>query len=146
MSADVMKNPPRDPKTPVITRKMIFKIALGALMMLYGTLSVFFAAVEQGDSTRATTVAFSTFVMFQMFNALNCRSATQSVFAIGFFSNKYFLMAIGGSIVMQLCVIYLPFLQYIFGTASLAAADLVSVVFIPLSIFVLDEILKHMRV
>jgi Ca2+-transporting ATPase len=58
--------------------------------MVIGTLFVFFHALEDGveEQRYATTLAFTTFVMFQMFNALNCRSATQSVMAIGFF--RYF--------------------------------------------------------
>lgn len=95
-----MKQPPRDPKTPVITRKMISKIAQvtltkfmrfkwlqGALIMNLGTLVVFFNSLVENDPEQryATTLAFTTFVMFQMFNALNCRSATQSVTSLGIF-------------------------------------------------------------
>jgi Ca2+-transporting ATPase len=78
VTADVMKSPPRDPKTPAITKQMITKIAIGSVIMLVGTLSMFFNALEEtstedGENRRATTIAFTTFVMFQMFNALNCR-------------------------------------------------------------------------
>ena len=45
-----------------------------------------------------------------MFNALNCRGKV-SIFQLGFFTNKFFTFAIGGSIFMQLLVIYLPFFQ-----------------------------------
>ena len=40
-------------------------------------------------------MAFTTFVMFQMFNALNCRNNSKSILELGFFTNKYFLLACG---------------------------------------------------
>jgi Ca2+-transporting ATPase len=128
---DIMKTPPRDPRTPVITRKMMTKIAVCSFVMILGTLGIFFKTLEDdavqlfhpatvaqatisGDASganidantpeaetewataehrHATTVAFTTFVMFQMFNALNCRSE-HSIFHIGFWSNQYFLLAV----------------------------------------------------
>jgi Ca2+-transporting ATPase len=110
LTKDVMKTPPRDPKVPVITQRMIHKVAVGSVMMLVGTLYVFFGAIQVGqDPHYATTMAFTTFVMFQMFNALNCRNNNKSVFELGFFTNQYFLIAIGGSIIMQIfviCILY----------------------------------------
>lgn len=150
-----MKNPPRDPKTPVITKQMIIKIVFGSLIMLYGTLSIFFHYISQETNNniivkefsirKPSTIAFTTFVMFQMFNALNCRSSQNSVFRIGLFSNKYFLLAIGGSILMQLFVIYIPFLQYIFETTSLSLEELFSTIIVSSTVFILDEVLKRLK-
>jgi len=154
VTQDIMKNPPRDPKTPVINKKMIIKIVLGSLTMLIGTLFVFFGALEKQEESetesatedhRATTMAFTTFVMFQMFNALNCRSVTQSVFNIGLWTNKYFLFAIGGSVVMQFLVIQVPFLQYIFETVSLSLGDLVYITAVASTVFLWDELAKALK-
>jgi len=163
VSKDVMKQPPRDPSTPVINRRMIIKILQGGFIMLFGTLYVFFSTVKDtggihaehdanGEESQvaienryATTLAFTTFVMFQMFNALNCRSATQSVFSLGLTTNKYFLAAIGGSIFMQLLVIYVPWLQYVFETVSLSSGDLIYVLFTSSTVFLLEEFLKFIK-
>lgn len=138
-----MKEPPRDPNTAVIDRPMIGKILAGSTIMVIGTLYGFLVELigEDADVPHASTVAFSTFVMFQMFNALNCRSS-ESVFKIGLFTNKFFVVAIGGSIFMQLLVIYLPFLQYVFETTPLDRYDLAQIVAVSSTVFIFDELRK----
>jgi Ca2+-transporting ATPase len=37
---------------------------------------------------KAQTMAFSVFVLFQLFNVLNCRSTNRSIFELGLFNNK----------------------------------------------------------
>lgn len=71
-------------------------------------------------TSRDTTMTFTTFVFFDMFNALSCRSQTKSVFEIGFFTNKAFLFSVGGSLIGQLLVIYFPPLQRVFQTESIS--------------------------
>ena len=56
----------------------------------------------------------SSFVFFDMFNALSPRSQEKLIYEVGFFSNKVFCVAVLLSIIGQLAVIYLPPLQYIF--------------------------------
>ncbi|KAJ8981397.1 hypothetical protein NQ317_002591 [Molorchus minor] len=51
-----------------------------------------------------------------MWNALSCRSQTKSVFTIGLFANKMFLIAVTLSIVGQMLVVYVPPLQSVFQT------------------------------
>jgi Ca2+-transporting ATPase len=144
MDADLMKHPPRNPKESVITRRVITNILLGAGVMIIGTLSIFFLELGKGSGVekRAVTMAFTVFVMFQMFNALNCRSEEKSIFKLGFFSNKYVLLAIAASIFMQLAVLYVPLLQFIFGTVTLSVKDLALVTAVAGSVFVVDEIRK----
>ena len=77
--------------------------------------------MKEGHVTsRDTTMTFTCFVFFDMFNALACRSQTKSVFQIGLFSNKAFLFSVGGSIIGQLLVIYAPPLQKIFQTEPIS--------------------------
>jgi Ca2+-transporting ATPase len=68
---------------------------------------------------RDTTMTFTCFVFFDMWNALSCRSSKKSVFEIGLFRNKMFVLAVSGSIIGQLMVIYFPPLQAIFQTEAL---------------------------
>lgn len=64
-----MKEPPRDPNTPVIDRPMIAKILASSTIMVIGTLYGFLIELygEDADIQHASTVAFSTFVMFQVY-------------------------------------------------------------------------------
>lgn len=68
---------------------------------------------------RDTTMTFTCFVLFDMFNALSCRSQTKSLFEVGLFSNKMFLVAVTLSLVGQMLVIYFPPLQKVFQTEAL---------------------------
>lgn len=68
---------------------------------------------------RDTTMTFTCFVLFDMFNALSCRSQSKSIFSIGFFANKMFLLAVSLSLIGQLLVIYFPPLQMVFQTEAL---------------------------
>ena len=90
---------------------------------------------------RDTTLTFTTFVLFDMFNALSCRSESKSVLfgEIKIFGNKMFNYAVAGSLFGQLCVIYLPFLQKVFQTEALGLLDLLWLICIASSVFWVDE-------
>jgi len=77
-----------------------------------------------------------------MFNALACRSQTKSVFQIGLFSNKAFLLSVGGSIIGQLLVIYAPPLQKVFQTEPISLTDLLSIVLLTSSVWIVSEFKK----
>jgi Ca2+-transporting ATPase len=67
----------------------------------------------------ARTMAFTTLVFAQLFYVFECRSERFSPFELGFFKNKFLLMAISFSVCLQVCVIYLPSLQNVFKTVPL---------------------------
>jgi Ca2+-transporting ATPase len=80
-----------------------------------------------------------------MFNALACRSEKQSIFSVGFFSNRMFNIAVGGSIVAQMFVVYVPFFQSIFQTEPLSLYELAKIVLVTSTVFWVDEIKKMVR-
>ena len=125
---DRMNRPPRDPSTSVITRKMWRDMVLIGAIVAVGTLGVLDWALPGGliDGTesveRARTLAFTTLVFFQLFNVFNARSDVQSAFYRPF-SNQWIWAAVGISMVLQLAVVYVPFLQAAFGTSPLSVTD-----------------------
>ncbi|KAJ1788911.1 High affinity Ca2+/Mn2+ P-type ATPase-like protein, partial [Coemansia sp. RSA 2399] len=82
---------------------------------------------------------FTTFVLFDMFNALTCRSSRRSVFDFGLFTNIAFNFAVAGSLLGQLGVIYLPFLQRVFQTEALGFFDIVKILVLSSSVLWVDE-------
>jgi len=90
---------------------------------------------------RDTTMTFTTFVLFDMFNALTCRSEAKSVLfgELKLFGNKMFNYAVAGSLAGQACVIYLPFLQRVFQTEALGLWDIVMLICIASTVFWVDE-------
>ncbi|CAO3589634.1 unnamed protein product [Absidia cylindrospora] len=140
----IMKKPPRARSANIITRRLISRVLTAAAIVVIGTLSVYISELDDnGPTRRGTTMTFTTFVFFDMFNALACRSEKQSIFKIGLFSNRMFNLAVGGSILSQLLVIYLPFFQNIFQTDALSFYDLAKITLLTSSVFVVDEIKKY---
>ena len=96
--------------------------------MAVGTLFVLDASMPggfvegTGDLRYGQTMAFTTLVLFQVFNVVNARSDEESAFA-HLFTNPWLWGAIAGSVALQVLVIYVPFLQRAFGTVALGAGD-----------------------
>jgi Ca2+-transporting ATPase len=126
----VMERPPRDPRTGVITRAMWADIVVSGIIMAVGTLAVmdwalvggFFSSAQPGELAYGQTMAFTTLVCFQLFNALNSRFFDRSVFS-NFGGNPWLWGAIALSLALQVLVLYVPFLQAPFGTVPLSLND-----------------------
>jgi Ca2+-transporting ATPase len=73
---------------------------------------------------KSQTTAVTFIVMFQIFYLLNCRSLKDSIAKIGFFSNKIIFWGITAIIFLQALFIYTPFMQKVFGTASLDVREI----------------------
>uniref|UniRef100_A0A3P9M136 Calcium-transporting ATPase n=1 Tax=Oryzias latipes TaxID=8090 RepID=A0A3P9M136_ORYLA len=118
---DVIRKPPRNVKDSIITRGLIAKVLVSAMIIVCGTLFVFWRELQDNVITpRDTTMTFTCFVLFDMFNALSSRSQTRMVHEIGLCSNRTFCYAVLASLMGQLLVIYFPPLQSVFQTESLS--------------------------
>jgi Ca2+-transporting ATPase len=78
----------------------------GGLFTLFATSS----APNAADETHARTMALTTLMMFQLYNAYNCRSSWRSALN-GFLENKWLLGAVLLCLFAQLLVLQVPFLQ-----------------------------------
>ena len=126
--AGLMDLPPRDKDEGVITTRMWFGIFFVGSVMAVGTLLVLDASLPggmiegSGDLRHAQTMAFTTLMMFQLFNVFNARSDETSAFT-GLFTNTWLWGAVGLSLALHVAVIYTPFLQQAFSTSSLSPGD-----------------------
>jgi Ca2+-transporting ATPase len=122
---DIMSQPPRPPKEPVINRNMQMGILVQAIVMTAAVLLAFVYGLNRfpGNLVAAQTVAFVTLVVSELLRAFTARSEYYSMFKIGIFSNRWMLWAVGSSLLLLLAVIYVPFLQSFFGTVSLGLFD-----------------------
>ena len=116
---------------------------------MLGTLTTYYREMSvDGEVTeRDTTMTFTCFVLSDMFNALTCRSESKSVLRgeVGLFSNLLFNWAVAGSLMGQLAVVYLPWLQEVFQTEGLGFRDLVGLLMLCSSVFWADEVRKWLR-
>ncbi len=139
-SSDVMSRPPRSPREYIINKNMVVNVVLVGLVMALGTLFVFNYGLALG-AIKAQTLAFTTIVMFQLFNVFNSRSESQSVFRSRM-PNKWLLLALTSSLILQLAVVYVPILQGFFGTMGLTLAELVLCVWVASSVIFAVEVQK----
>ena len=139
---DLMKRPPEN--GDILNKRVLTKILVAGLVMAIGTLAVFIYELSiAGDfdvnetPRRAMTVAFTLFVMFQLINAFNNRSNSKV-------KNKFFGLAIIASFVLQLIVIYVPYLQEIFRTTAIGIEDWIIIILVSLTIIVSDRIMNKL--
>ena len=143
----VMRQPPRPPGEGVLTPRMWRGILFVGAIMAAGTLFVLDASLPggfvegTGDLRYAQTMAFTTLMLFQIFNVFNARSDTGSAFA-HLFTNAWLWGAVALSIALQAAVVYAPFLQQAFGTVALSAGDWLRCVAAASSVLWLREISK----
>jgi len=148
--ADIMLRPPRNPKEPVITRKMIYNMTVVATVMCVSTLLLYSSAlgvfsplgISYSNLDTARTIAFTNMVFLQLFHTFIVHSQRESIFKIGTFSNRYIILATVISLILQLAVVYLPQLQTLFHTTPLSLLELVIVVLGSSSIIFATEVVK----
>lgn len=141
---EVMNKPPRKGNDNVLTLQVIKRVLQSAVFVIIGTMFVYIREMGDSITRRDTTMTFTCFVLFDMFNALSCRSNHKSVFELGL-SNTMFNYAVGGSLLGQLCAIYVPFFQEIFQTEALSIGDLLYLVAISSTVWIADEIRKYLK-
>jgi len=142
---DVMDQPPRSPDARIINRDIAVNIVYVSIFMAVGALWTFVRTTAGGSLVQARTMTFTTIAMFQVFNSLNVRSRTKSVFQLGLFTNPYLIGAIIVSVALQVAVTTVPFLQVALDTVPLALADWGMIVLVSSSVFVADEIRKAVQ-
>ncbi|OLN88623.1 Calcium-transporting ATPase 1-like protein 1 [Colletotrichum chlorophyti] len=149
VDVDVMNRPPRKRNDAVLTRAVIQRVLTSATIIMAGTMLVYSREMlADGEvNRRDTTMTFTCFVLFDMFNALSCRSESKSVLRgeIGFFSNTLFNWAVSLSLAGQLLVIYFPWLQEVFQTEALGLFDLAGLLMLCSTVFWADEFRKYWK-
>jgi Ca2+-transporting ATPase len=138
---DAMARKPRSRDEKILNKQsMIFIIAAG-LIMCFATIFLFVNALQSGF-VRASTVAFTSIIIMQMLFVLIARSEKHSFAHIGLLTNKKLILAIAVSIILQLMIIYVPFLNMIFKTEPLALSEWASIIAVSVAVFIVFEAVK----
>ncbi|HWP26493.1 MAG TPA: cation-translocating P-type ATPase [Xanthobacteraceae bacterium] len=133
---DIMRRPPRRSGGGVLLPEDWTRLVYVGVIMTVGTIFVLDAYYPGGlitlfatgtapnphDEALARTMAFTTLMMYQLFDVYNCRSRRRSAF-FGFLENKWLLLAIAFSLGTHILVIYVPTLQIAFHTAPMSPMD-----------------------
>ncbi|MDO8574838.1 MAG: HAD-IC family P-type ATPase [bacterium] len=110
---DVIGEKPRKAREMILSKSIIpFWIVMVGIMATI-TIFLFYRYLPFGIE-KARTVAFTFIALSQLFNVFNLRSLKKSIFSIGIFSNRYLIFGFLASLILQVAVIYIPFLQQVF--------------------------------
>jgi Ca2+-transporting ATPase len=121
--ANIMKRPPRNPKENIFSNGMAIHILWVGFLMGTVTIGMQAWAIHNGNS-HWQTMAFTVLCFSQLGHVIVIRSGGQSIFKIGFFSNKPMLGALSITIILQFMIIYTPFFNEIFKTQPLTIYEL----------------------
>ena len=117
---DEMRQPPTPASEPLLTAPMFRRVVVMASMMAASTLGYFLIRLEGGMTIEEVrTGTFTTLVVCQWYNALNCRSATRSVFSMSVLRNVWFFGGLLLANLLQMAVIFVPAMNGIFHTTPI---------------------------
>ncbi len=146
---DTMQRPPHPPNESVLARGVGSYILwvgslLGLVALLPGVLDQFLLGGHLEGAIWHTMV-FTTLCLAQMGNALATRSDRLTLWQLGIGTNPALLGAIALTILLQIAVIYVPFLQNIFGTVALTAPQFLLSLALSTVVLIAVELAKWIR-
>lgn len=143
---DIVKRKPRDPKDGIMSRLMLERSVVAGVIIAAGVIYNFYSALSDGASLEhARTIAMTTMVLFQFFQAWNSRSESRSVFQINPLSNPFLFYSMVAAFLAQITVIYVPALQWVFRTEALTLMEWVKIALVSLTVVIAVEIDKFLR-
>lgn len=148
----IMQRPPRDPKAPILSWFMLWRIAFVSLLLTSGALGLFLWEQAQGGSIEACrTAAVNALVMGEIWYLFNCRYLLSSALSCkGLLGSPYVLLAISILAVIQLLFTYNPLMQKLFGTMAIDTAVWIKVVSFGVLLFLVVEVekslIRHYRI
>jgi Ca2+-transporting ATPase len=144
----IMEHPPRAVREPILNRGGIVMILLLGGYIGAATLWLFhhYLAGGRGEAVLlAQTVAFTGIIVLEKMNVFNYRALHAPLSMIGFFSNPWVLLAWVFTVGLQVCAVYVPFMQQALHAVPLGWADWGFIFMIALPIFITAEAYKWLR-
>ena len=142
----VLRRKPRPPRERILSALMIRRTLLMGAILGFGTFIVYYLELSSDVSVEsARSVALTTMVFFQFYQALNCRSETLSIFEMNPLSNPFLFVSMIGAFFAHLAVLYVPALQYVFRTVPLDFGQWIIVTVSSITVVIGVELDKFMR-
>ena len=138
----IMNEPPRHRNEPVLPMNRVLRTAAYGVTMMVGTLAVLHYGMRTGSESRALTMAFTTFVLFQFFNVFNARSESGSAFNARFFDNRILWASLIGTLSLQVVAVHWTPASQLFGTTGMGWADWGIAIAVASTVLLLEETRK----
>lgn len=134
-----MKRSPRKPSDPIISRKKAFHLLLISFVIALGTLTACYFGMHQ-RAELAQTMAFTTLVVLELLAVQIIRSQ----YNVSIFSNPLIIAAVALSFLMQLFIVYMPFLQRVFKTVPLSTREWGIILAITIFVWILCDLINRL--
>ena len=145
---EVLKEKPRDPKEPILTKTLSSRILMeGLVIAIFVMIGFYLGYGEMKDALKGSTMAFAVLCLARLFHGFNCRG-NSSIFGLGFTSNPFSLLAFAIGFVLLSGVLMIPGLHSIFEVAPLGMNDLLYIyglAFVPTLIIQISKYIKYRR-
>jgi len=139
----VLSHKPRPLNAGLISSEVRLLMVAVLAVMLVGTLGLFAYKLEVAGLEAARTLAFTGLVLFELFNAFNCRSLGEPLSRVGLFTNRYLVAGLTGALLLQLLAVYHPSMQALFSTVALGWTDWLALVLVAPWVIVAAELQKR---
>ncbi|MEQ9668044.1 cation-translocating P-type ATPase [Coleofasciculus sp. G2-EDA-02] len=138
---DVMKRPPFSPRESIFARGLgLYMVRIGIIFAIVTI--ILMALAFDYFPLHWKTMVFTTLCIAQMGHAIAVRSNTRLTIEVNPFSNPYLIWAVTVTTILQLALIYVPFLQNFFGTEPLTLTELLICLGFSTSLFIWVELEK----
>lgn len=148
---NAMRHPPRPVKVPIITiRSGVDILCQGMLNAAVAAIAFWLVYHSQAENLAAArTATFCTSALAQMLFSLGCRSPRYTFLQLGLFTNKWLLVALGGSSALLAAIVAIPILRPVFQIAALPVATdwflILPLACLPVTLLELGKLVKHLR-
>ena len=143
---DVLERPPRHPQEGIMNRLLIERTILVALIISAGIVYEFIHSLNQGASLdKARTIAVTTMVFFQFFQAYNSRSELRSLFSMNPLGNLFLFFGTIAAFLAHLAAIYVPAMQWVFRMEPIGAMEWLRIGLVSFSVVIAVETDKLVR-
>jgi Ca2+-transporting ATPase len=142
---DTMSFKPRKTTDRILKMRLLGKLTTYGVIMMIGTLGVFWWGLQTGSEKHAQSLAFTTFVLFQVFNAFNARVAKNTTFNVNFFRNRVLWISLAGVVALQVLAVQWTAANGIFNVEKLSFADWMLATAVASSVLILEESRKFVR-
>ncbi len=141
-----MRRPPRNPREPLLTRRLLWRVGFVSILFVVGVFGIFFYAIGRGFSVElARTMVVNTIVVMEAFYLFSVRYIHGSSLSWqGVLGTPAVLIALIVVVVAQLAFTYVPVMQGLFGTEPVAPVDGALILGIGVALLMVVEIEKRL--
>lgn len=139
----LLEEKPRDPSVGILTKDFLIKMLCEGALIAIATMTAFHLGLGT-SAEMASTMAFTTLTLARLFHGFNCRGK-ESIFKLGFGSNKYSVWAFLAGACFLALVLFVPFLHSVFSVVTLSATALLQILalaFLPTAVIQMVKVIK----